>query len=145
MSEKHEAIARRAIEDVWNKGKLEAITELFTTDYVNNDPLNHTKGVEAYKNFVKTYRVAFPDCRLDIDEVITARDTVVMRWRYSGTHKGPLEGVAPTGRRVTGTGITISHFSGDRIQEAFVNWDALGLMQQLGVVTLPGKAKEASA
>jgi steroid delta-isomerase-like uncharacterized protein len=145
MSENHEAIARRTIEEVWNKGKLEAIGELFTTGYVNNDPLNTTKGMEAYTNFVKKYRVAFPDCRLDIDEMISSGDTVVVRWRYTATHKGPLEGVAPTGRRVTGTGITINHFSGDRIREAFINWDSLGLMQQLGVVTLPGKATGASA
>ena len=45
----------------------------------------------------------------------------------------------------TGAGITICRFSGDRIKEAFVNWDALGLMQQLGVVTLPGKAAAAGA
>ena len=145
MAEKHEAIARRAIDDVWNKGQLEAITELFTTDYVNNDPLNLTKGLEAYKNFVKKYRVAFPDCRLDVDEVIASGDKVCVRWRFNATHKGPLEGVAPTGRRVTGTGITINHFAGDRIKEAFINWDSLGLMQQLGVVTLPGKTTGAGA
>src|SRR5207247_13133 len=114
MSEKLEAIARRAIEEVWNKGQLDAIAELFATDYVNNDPLNQTKGLEAYKTFVKKYRVAFPDCRLDIDELISSGDKVVVRWRYSGTHKGQLEGIPPTGRRVTGTGISIDHFSGDR-------------------------------
>ena len=68
-----------------------------------------------------------------------------MRWRYSGTHKGQLEGVAPTGRPVKGTGITINLLSGDRIREAYINWDALSLMQQLGVVTLPGKAMGAGA
>ena len=145
MSEKLEAIARRAIEDVWNKGQMEAITELFTNDYVNNDPLNTTKGLDDFRNFVKKYRVAFPDCRLDIDELISSGDKVVVRWRYSGTHKGQLEGIAPTGRRVAGTGISINHFSGDKIREAFVNWDALGLMQQIGAVTLPGRATGAGA
>jgi steroid delta-isomerase-like uncharacterized protein len=145
MSEKLEAISRRAIEDVWNKGQLEAITELFTTDYAHNDPLNTTKGLEPFKNFVKKYRVAFPDCKIEIDELISAGDKVVVRWRYSGTQKGTLEGIAPTGRKVTGTGISIDHFSGDRIRESFINWDSLGLMQQLGVVTLPGKATGAGA
>ena len=145
MSEKQETISRRAIEDVWNRGQLDAIPGLFTNDYVNNDPLNNTKGLEAYKNFVQKYRVAFPDCRLDVDETFSSGDNVVVRWRYSGTHKGQLDGVAPTGRRVTGTGITINHFSGDRIREAFINWDSLGLMQQLGVVTLPGKSTRAGA
>jgi len=145
MSEKHEAIARRVIEEVWNKGKLDAIAELFTPDYVNHDPVNRTKGLEAYKDFVKKYRDAFPDCRLEIDEVFSAGERVAVRWRYSGTHKGQLEGMPPTGRHVTGTGISIDHFSGERIREAFTDWDALGLMQQIGVVTLPGKASRAGA
>jgi predicted ester cyclase len=83
--------------------------------------------------------------RADIDELFSAGDRVVCRWRFSGTHCGPLEGIAPTGRQVTITGLSIARFSGDRIQETFVNWDALGLMQQLGVVTMPGKAAEAGA
>ena len=145
MSEKQETIVRRMFEEVWNKGKLDAVDQLFTTDYVNNDPVNQTRGQKAFKDVVTKYRNAFPDCRLDIDELISTGDKVIVRWRYSGTHTGQLEGIKPTGRRVSGSGITINTFSGDRIREAFVNWDALGLMQQLGVVTLPGKAMGAGA
>jgi steroid delta-isomerase-like uncharacterized protein len=145
MSEKHEAIARRVFEEVWNKGKLDAIAELLTTDHVNHDPVNQAKGLEAYKDFVKKYRGAFPDCRLEIDELFSAGEKVAVRWRYSGTHKGQLEGAQPTGRHVTGTGISINHFSGEKIRETFTDWDALGLMQQIGVVTLPGKASRAGA
>jgi steroid delta-isomerase-like uncharacterized protein len=145
MSEKQEAIVRRVLEDVWNKGKLDAVDELFTTDYVNNDPVNQTRGRAAYKDVVNKYRTALPDCRLDIDDVFSTGDKVVVRWRFSGTHKGQLEGIRPTGRHVNGSGISINILSGDRIREAFVNWDALGFMQQLGVVTLPGKAMGAGA
>ena len=65
---------------------------------------------------------------------------VVVRWRANETHRGALEGLAPTGRQATITGISICRLSGDKIREEFVNWDALGLKQQLGPVTLPGKA-----
>ena len=109
------------------------------------DLVNQTRGLAAFKGVVTKYRSAFPDCRLEIDDIFSAGDKVVVRWRYSGTHKGQLEGVAPTGRPVKGTGITINLLSGDRIREAYINWDALGLMQQLGVVTLPGKAMGAGA
>ena len=145
MSEKQEAVVRRMMEEVWNKRKVEAIDTFFTKDYANHDPINPTNGLEAYRIVVNKYHTAFPDCRLDIDELFSAGDTVVMRWRYSGTQRGQLEGLPPTGRYTTGAGITICRFSGDRIREAFVNWDALGLMQQLGVVTLPGKAAAAGA
>jgi hypothetical protein len=76
-------------------------------------------------------------------ELLSVGDKVVTRFHYSGTHKNQFEGIAPTGRRVNGTGITIQRFQGDRIQETFTNWDALGLMQQLGVVTLPGNTSSA--
>ena len=145
MSEKQETIVRRSIEEVWNKGKLDIADQLFTNDFVNNDPVNQARGLAAFKGVVTKYRSAFPDCRLDIDDIFSAGDKVVVRWRYSGTHKGKLEGIAPTGRPVNGTGITIHLLSGDRIREAYVNWDTLGLMQQLGVVTLPGKAIGAGA
>ena len=59
------------------------------------------------------------------------------------TQKNVLEGIAPTNRRVTGTGITIERFVGDRMQETYTNWDSLGLMQQLGVFTMPGKTSAA--
>ncbi len=145
MSDKHEASVRRLIDEAWNKGNLKVVDELCTSDIMNNDPMNPVRGIEATKGLVRKYRTAFPDCRLDIDEIISTGDKVVTRWRYSGTQNGPLEGIQPTGRRVNGTGLTIYHFMGDRIHEAFVNWDSLGLLQQLGVVTLPGKSAQAGA
>jgi len=143
MAEKHEVTVRKLFDDVWNKGNLKVYDEICTPDFVNNDPMNPVRGLEAAKGVVKKYRAAFPDCRIDVDEIFSTGDKVVTRWRYSGTHHGQLEGIAPTGRRVNGTGITILRFSGDLIREAYVNWDALGMLQQLGVVTLPGKSAQA--
>src|SRR5206468_4886665 len=121
------------------------VDQLFTTDFVSHGPVNQARGLPAFKGVVTKYRSAFPDNRVTIDDVFSSGDKVVVRWRYSGTHKGQLEGIAPTGRTVSGSGITINLLAGDRIREAYVNWDALGLMQQLGVVTLPGKAMGAGA
>ncbi len=143
MSEKQEAIARRVIDEVWNNGNLKLIDELFTTDYVNNDPVNPVRGREGTRDLVKKYRTAFPDLRLHIDDLFSAGDRVVIRWHSTGTHRGQLEGLAPTGRQGGSPGITIFRLAGDQVREAFVNWDALGLMQQLGVVTLPGKSAKA--
>jgi steroid delta-isomerase-like uncharacterized protein len=145
MSDKQETIVRRLVDEVWNKGKLDVADQLFTNDFVNHDPMNQVRGLPAFKGIVTKYRSAFPDCRLDIDEIFSVGDRVVTRWRYSGTHKGQLEGIAPTGRPVNGTGITIHLLSGDRIREVYTNWDALGLMQQIGIVTVPGKAMGAGA
>jgi steroid delta-isomerase-like uncharacterized protein len=128
---------------VWNQGNLRLLDELLTNDYVGHDPVNPVRGIQGAKDVVSMYRKAFPDCRLDIDDLFSTGDKVVVRFRYNGTHQNTLEGIPPTGRHVTGPGISIYRFQGDRIVEDFTNWDALGLMQQLGVVTLPGKTQRA--
>lgn len=144
MSEKHEMYARRLFDDVWGKGRIEAIDELVTGDVVGHDPMNPVKGIGEFRNVVMKYRTAFPDLRLDIEDLFSAGDKVVIRWRATGTNRGQLEGLAPTGRQATVTGISITRFAGDRICELFDSWDALGLMQQLGAVTLPGKTAAAA-
>jgi steroid delta-isomerase-like uncharacterized protein len=145
MPEKNEVVVRKLMDDVWNKGNLKLLDEILSPDHVEHDPVNPTRGLDAAKETVKKYRSAFPDCRLTIDEIFSAGDRVVVRYTYNGTHQSTLEGIPPTGRRVTGPGISIHRFAGDRIKETFTNWDALGLMQQLGVVTLPGKTFKAGA
>ncbi len=143
MSEKNELHVRRLIDEAWNKGNLKVVDELVTPDYVNHDPMNEFRGPQGLKDLITKYRASFPDCRLEIDQLLTVGDTVVVRWRYSGTHKNLFEGISPTGRRVNGTGISIERFTGDKIHESYTNWDALGLMLQLGVFTMPGKTSAA--
>lgn len=145
MLEKSEGIVRRLFDEVWSEGRLDSLDALMTNDIVCHDPLDPTKGLEAYKQTVKKYRAAFPDLRFEIDELFSAADRVVVRFRGIGTHRGPLESLPATGRQVSATGISIARFAGDRICETFDSWDALGLMQQLGAVTLPGKAAAAGA
>jgi steroid delta-isomerase-like uncharacterized protein len=143
VTEKNEAVIRRLVDDVWNKGNVKLLDELVVPNYRDHDPVDPVNGVQGFKDVVAKYRNAFPDCRLDIDELFPIGDRVIVRWHYSGTHRNALEGIAPTGRRVTGPGISIHRFEGGRLAESFTTWDALGLMQQLGAVTLPGKTQRA--
>jgi predicted ester cyclase len=71
-------------------------------------------------------------------DLIAEGDKVAGRWTARGTHKGDLFGIPPTGKQGTVTGIDIYHFAGGKIEENWSNWDALGLMQQLGVIPAPG-------
>jgi predicted ester cyclase len=77
--------------------------------------------------------------------MFSTADRVVVRLTYSGTHRGEFEGLAPTGRSVQGKAIELLHMRDERIVASFLQWDALGLMQQLGAVTLPGKVRAAGA
>jgi predicted ester cyclase len=82
--------------------------------------------------------------RLTIEDIIAEGDKVIARWSCRGQHKGELNGIAPTGKQVAIPGVSVMRFAGGKMVEGYVNWDALGLMQQLGVVPEFAKAKAAA-
>jgi predicted ester cyclase len=86
------------------------------------------------KDLVSVYQTGFPDAHWSVDEIVVAGDAVITRWTGRGTHKRELMGIAPTGKSVTVRGIWIHKVDGDTIVESWSVWDALGMMQQLGVV-----------
>jgi steroid delta-isomerase-like uncharacterized protein len=143
-AEENKALARRLIEEMFNRGNLEAADELFAPDYVNHDPGSPEEirgGPEGIKRYVGVYRTAFPDLQLTIEDQVTEGDKVATRWTGRGTHQGDLMGIAPTGRRATATGITIDRISGDKVVETWTNFDVMGMMQQLGVIPSPEQAQ----
>ena len=148
MSEKNKTIVRRLFEELWNKGNLSVADELFTPNYDHHDPSTPDvgRGPESEKKRATLYRTAFPDLRLTIEDIIAEGETVMARWSCRGTHKGDLSGIAPTGKQFTISGVSIARIAGGKMAEGWINWDALGLMQQLGVVPeLAAKAQAAAA
>ncbi len=141
MSRENKEISRRYLEEVWNGGNLDAVEEYVSPDYIGHDPVSgEVRGPAAVKEFIRSYRTAFPDLRVTIDQQIAEGDLLAERWTAIGTHKGELMGIPPTGKQATVTGISISHISGGKIVEGYTNWDALGLLRQLGVVEVPTPA-----
>jgi steroid delta-isomerase-like uncharacterized protein len=132
----NKTISRRFFEEVWNEGNLDAIDNLATQDSVLRDrDMGEHRGTGAAREFIGTYRKAFPDLRFTIEEQIAEGDTVVTRWRARGTHRGELMGIPPTEKSVTVSGVTIDRVTDGKIAESIGSWDALGLMQQLGVLS----------
>jgi steroid delta-isomerase-like uncharacterized protein len=145
MSEENKTTARRAFEEGWNEGRLEVADEISTPDAVNHDaqdPFPELRGPESPKRLISMYREAFPDTHMTVEQQIAEGDFVVTRWRATGTHRGELMGLAPTGKQVEVTGITIDRFEGGKIAESWTNWDTLGLMQQIGAAPARGSAGE---
>ena len=134
-------LSRRIFEDVWNRKNLNAIDDLIAADYVHHDAGSvAANGPEGYKQFVKSYMNAFPDAHFEIHDEFTLGhntdvQTEITRWSIVGTHEGELAGIPPTGGRISVTGISIARVANGKIIESWNNWDALGLMQQLGVVS----------
>ncbi len=142
MAAQNAELSRRIFEDVWNRKNLSAIDELMSVDYVHHDPSSPAvpRGVDGYKQFVNSYMSAFPDAHFTIDDTFTDGQNTevqneVTRWTVTGTHEGELAGIPRTGRRFSVTGISIARIANGKITESWNSWDALGLMQQLGVVS----------
>ena len=139
-TEENKALARRGFEEVWNQKNLAIADELGVTDYVIHNPPLSTHGLEQYKQLVTMYFSAFPDLHITIEDQIAEGDKVVTRWTARGTQQGAFMGIPPTGKQAVVTGITIDRFANGKAVETWNNGDYLGLLQQLGVVPMPGQA-----
>ena len=146
MSQENKALTRRSWEIV-AKGSLEtlddALQEVYADTIVMHEPAEDVRGIEGLKQFVTMIRSALPDLRITLEDDIAEGDKVVSRWRAQGTHQGELMGSAPTGNEVAITGITIHRIEDGKIVEEWENWDALGLMQQIGAVPSPEEQAQA--
>jgi len=107
--------------------------------YCSDDAIYHSPLVgdikgDALEQFFDSICTAFPDAKRSVEDQFTDDIHVVTRWKFTATHRGDFLGIAPTGKRITVTGISIHRISGGKIVEEWQQWDSLGLMQQLGVV-----------
>jgi steroid delta-isomerase-like uncharacterized protein len=140
-------IVLRLYEDVWNKRKLEAVSDLFSPSHAlrDNNSSGSSVGPEAYKIQVAMYLAAFPDLRFVVEDTVAEKDKLVTSWTISGTHKGEFLGVRPTNKKITIEGITIHYLANGKIIDSNVSWDALGLMRQLGVFPVLTQPKGAAS
>jgi len=131
------------VEKLWNQQNLDVLYgEAYSQDFVSHTPVepnNPLVGTEANKQAVITYLTAFPDMHVVNEDVLAEEDKVVVHWKTSATHGGELMGIPPTGKKVTFTGATIYRIADGTQVENWWAWDALGLLQQLGVVPGPDR------
>ncbi len=138
--EEKKALVSRIATDIWNRGDLDVVDEVMAADAPYHGPHmpNGLGDRESWRRAIGGYRDAFPDSHVTFDELIVSGDTVVGRWRATGTHTGQLPGLPPTGKPIALGGITIYCIADGKIIEAWEQLDMLGMWQQLGVVSLPG-------
>jgi steroid delta-isomerase-like uncharacterized protein len=137
LREENKELGRRFMDEVWNKGNLDFIDEVTAPNFVSHDPAGPEDmggGVEGLRRFAEMYRSAFPDIQMTVEDVIAEGDKVVTRWTVRATHQGELMGIPPSGNPVAVTGISIDRIEGGKFVETWSNYDALRMMQQLGVI-----------
>jgi predicted ester cyclase len=128
------ALMKRFMEEVWNKGNLKVADELSSSASIYHDPIaKELRSLDDFKKYDTQLRVAFPDFHVIFDDIATLGDKVYTRWTVTGTNKGSFMGMAPTNKRSITVGMSMNRIQGGKIVETWMNYDVLGLLQQLGI------------
>ncbi|OFX16893.1 hypothetical protein A3K71_01720 [archaeon RBG_16_50_20] len=123
------------MEEVLNKGNMQAVDELIAPNFVEHNPFpGQAPGVEGLKQAMVALRQAFPDLHVTVDEMLSDGDKVVIRSTMKGTHKGNFMNIPATGKQMSVEGIDILRISNGRAVEHWGVTDNLTMMQQLGLV-----------
>lgn len=137
-TENNKALLRRWFDEVWNKQRPEAIDEMLAADAIvhglSDDPESPLKGPSGFKPFHETFRGAFPDVEVVVEDMVAEGDKVVARCSVRAKHAGDHLGIAASGAPVDFTGIAIVRVRDDKIVEAWNNFDFLKMNRQIGVI-----------
>ncbi len=138
-AEENKALVRR-LQEAWDKGNLDVLDELLAPNFVDHNPMPGLPADRAgQKQRMTLFRAAFPDLKTTVEDLVAEGDKVVLRGTARGTHKGEFQGMAPTGKQVAVQGIFIGRVVGGKLVETWEQFDAMGLMQQLGAMPSPGR------
>lgn len=139
MSEENKAISRRFHQAI-SAGNTQALQAAFAPNYVAHFPgIPVPLDAEGFNQLVTAFSLGFPGSHFNFDTEFAVGDKVVARWTWNAVHTGEFQGLPPTGRPVTMTGITILQIGGGKIVANTVEMDQLGLLQQLGAVPQPSE------
>ncbi|HEY0006621.1 MAG TPA: ester cyclase [Pyrinomonadaceae bacterium] len=151
MSDENKALIRRWFEEVWNKGRADAIDEMFAEDGIAyglaDETGNPLKGPSGFKPFFQKFRGAFPEIVVTVEDAITEGDKVAARCTVRGTHLGDTLGFKATEQPIELTGICLARLRDGQIVEAWNSFDFMSMFQQLNVLHLsfgPNSAAEQS-
>jgi len=140
MSEENKAFIRRWFDEVWNRGREEAVDEMLSDECVANGLAGESgqapRGPAGFKPFFRKFRESFPNIEIVVEDVIAEGDKVAARCSVRGHHRGDSLGFAATQQPVEFTGMTIVRIRDGKIVEAWNNFDFMTMFQQLGALRL---------
>jgi steroid delta-isomerase-like uncharacterized protein len=134
-------ISIQRLYDLINAGDIDGFGRQLADDFIERDEipgLPPTK--EGVVQYFRLLHAAFPDMRMDVQDSFASGEKAVARLRVSGTHQGEFMGIPATGNSVSVNLIDITRFDDDGL--AREHWgivDQLSMMQQLGVIPVPGQ------
>jgi steroid delta-isomerase-like uncharacterized protein len=143
MTTNNNLAAVRRFWEGFNAHNLDIWDKVCASDFVNHDPGLPTPNADLptiKRTIADLLFTAFPDMVSSEEDLIVEGNKVIVRRTLRGTHTGAFMGVAPTGKKIEVGGVWLAHLSDGKIQEQWVYFDALGMLQQVGALPVPKKA-----
>jgi steroid delta-isomerase-like uncharacterized protein len=140
MSEQENTMIVRKFFEATNDHDLNRNRELFADDYRSEAPGSPgPRTLEEGNAYVQGFFTAFPDLHFEVVRTIAQGDFVTANWRATGTHNGPLttpsgNSIPPTGKKATTPGSTTYQFKDGKAVYAWIHWDMVTLLAQLGLM-----------
>ncbi len=132
------ALVRRYYDELWNRWDLDLIPELLAPDFRFRASLGSmARGRSAIRDYVELIRAAFPDFHNHVESMLAEDNRVVARLQYTGTHRGKIFGIPPTGNYISYAGIAIFAIGGHQLVSGWVLGDRYELMRQIGAISEP--------
>jgi len=136
--ERNKRLVRQMDSEVWNKGNLDIMDELFSPDFVRHFlPEGSTlRGIDSLREHVRSHREAFPDWKEEIKHIVAEGDLVVIHFVSTGTNKGSWMGSPPTGKKIQINEMSILRIENGKIAEQWLMPDLFSLQRQLAQTTV---------
>jgi len=126
--------ARQFFDDVYNQANLDSIDSLVTSSFVYHARGEDVEGIEKFKEWISSDHAAFPDMRFTIVDSIAEFGKVATTFVVEGTHEKEFRRIPATHKKFETVGVTVFHFDGNKIKEAWIVVDGLSAALQIGVV-----------
>ena len=134
MMDEQKNMIQRLFDEVWNKGNLSLVDQLYAPDYVAHvaGAPRDIEGPESFKQFVALHGVLTSELSFSIEDQIAEGDRVATRWVSTAVPASGLVNTPGESQTVKVVGISIHRFADGKIIESWDNWDMLTIQQALG-------------
>lgn len=143
-AEDNRKLFQRYFDEMANGGDFDRLDEVFAPDYLHHDPANPDPrpvvGPEGVREHLVSLTGGFPDLNFEVEDTVADDEQIIVRWTARLTHTGDYFGIPPTGKKCEITGMNTWQVRDGKAVEGWVNRDDIGLLQQLGVIPMPGEA-----
>ena len=139
MSKEANIATQKKMGEIINSYDFDRLKEVMAPGVKDHDPADDQgSGPEGFAGWFTQFHSAFPDFKIAVEHMLADDDNVGFAYTITGTHQGPFNGFAPTGKKIKVRGMQISKFNSDaKIVERWGASNEVGILQQIGAMTPP--------